>query len=117
MVLQVLADSGEVVDDVDAERLELARVADARELEQLRRVDRAAAEDHLAGLDPLGPDAARDLDPDRARAVEQDAIHERAAADLEVRSLQHRDAGRRGRRCSRRPRWMLRSKAAKPSWR
>ena len=59
VILQVLADARQVVDDVDAERLELAGVADAGELEQLRRVDRAAAEDHLAGLDPLGPDLAR----------------------------------------------------------
>ena len=77
MVLQVLADAREVVHDADAERLELGRVADPGDLQQLRRVDRAAAEDHLARLDPLGPDPARYLDPDRARAVEQDAVDER----------------------------------------
>ena len=116
VVLQVLADAREVVDDVDPERLELARVADAGELQQLRRVDRAAAEDHLAGLDPLRPDPARDLDADRPRAVEEHAIHERAAAHVEVLAVQ---TGCRYARAalSRRPRWMLRSKAAKPSCR
>src|SRR5699024_9543677 len=53
MVLEVLADARQVVDDVDAERLELARVADAGKLEQLWRVDRAAAEDHLVRPDRL----------------------------------------------------------------
>ena len=36
VVLQVLADAGQVVHDLDAERRELGRVADAGELEQLR---------------------------------------------------------------------------------
>ena len=48
MVLQILADAGPVGDDVDAERAQLRRRADARELEKLRRIDRAGAEDHLA---------------------------------------------------------------------
>jgi hypothetical protein len=55
VVLQVLADAGQVVHDVDAERLEVVRVADAGELQQLRRVDRAAAQDHLAGGDGVPP--------------------------------------------------------------
>ena len=86
MVLQVLADAGQVVHDVDAERRELRGVADAGELQQLRRVDRAAAEDHLARADRL----AADLDADGARALEHDAVDERAAAHLEVRALHHR---------------------------
>ena len=55
VVLQVLADPGRSCDDVDAEP---ARGApgrpDAGELQQLRGVDRAAAEDDLAGLDACG---------------------------------------------------------------
>jgi hypothetical protein len=51
VVLQVLADARQVVDDVDADSAELVRVPDTRELEQLRRVDGAAAEDYLARPD------------------------------------------------------------------
>ena len=80
----MLADAGEVVDDVDSELPQLARVADARELQQLRRVDRAATEDHLARLDPLRADTPGDLDADRPRALEENAVHERAAAHVEV---------------------------------
>ena len=72
------------MDDVDSELLQLARVADAGELQQLGRVDRAATEDHLARLDPLRADPPGDLDADGPRAVEENAIHERAAAHLEV---------------------------------
>src|ERR1700740_1108671 len=58
-------------------------VADAGELEELRRVDGAAAEDDLARADDL---AAVDLDADGPRALEHDLGNERPAADLEVRS-------------------------------
>ena len=51
VVLEVLADARQVGDDRDAERREVRRRPDARQLEQLRRVDRAAGEDDLAGLD------------------------------------------------------------------
>ena len=112
----MLADARQVVHDVDPESLELGGVADAGELEQLRRVDRAAAEDHLARLDPLRARPARDLDPDRARAVEQDPVDERAAAHLEVRSVHHRVEVGAG-RAEPATAWMLRSNAAKPSCR
>jgi hypothetical protein len=85
VVLEVLADPRQVVDDVDPERAQLVRVADARELQQLRRVDRAAAEDHLVRADRL----ALHLDADRARPVEDDARDERPRAHLEVRAAQH----------------------------
>jgi len=83
VVLQVLADARQIVDDVHAEGFELGRVADAGELQQLRRVDRAAAEDHLARAKCL----PLDLHPDRARAFEDDALDERARAYLEVRPV------------------------------
>lgn len=44
---QVLARRGQVLDDRDAEASELRGGADARPQEQLRRADRAAAEDDL----------------------------------------------------------------------
>ena len=51
VVLQVLADPGKVVEDRDVERLEFLRIADSGELQQLRGVEGAPAEDDLAGLD------------------------------------------------------------------
>jgi hypothetical protein len=53
VVLHVLADAREVVDDVDAEGAQFLGIADAGELEQLRGVDGAAAEDDLPGTDLL----------------------------------------------------------------
>jgi hypothetical protein len=71
VVLQVLADAGQVLDDLDPERAELGRRPDAGELEQLRRVDRPAAEHDLLGprLARAAP-PARVLDADRTVAVE-----------------------------------------------
>jgi hypothetical protein len=67
------------VDDVDADRASSSAFADARELEELRRVDRAAAEDHLAGATTSVP-AVHDLDADRPRALEETRVTKRAAA-------------------------------------
>src|SRR6202042_178721 len=51
VVLEVLAHSGQVMDDRDAERLQLVGRADARQQQQARRVHRAAAQDQLT-VDP-----------------------------------------------------------------
>ena len=48
MILQVLADAGQRHRDLDAVRAQLLGIADAREHQQLRRVDHAAAEQDLA---------------------------------------------------------------------
>src|SRR5262249_33979375 len=53
-VLEVLADAGEVDDDLDAVALELGARTDAGEHQELRAVEDAAAEDDLAP----GPDDA-----------------------------------------------------------
>ena len=91
VVLEVRADAGQVRHHVDPERLERGCVTDARELQQLRRVERAAREDDLTGEDPLDPASATgDLDPDRPRSLEQDPRHERAGAHLEVRPTHDR---------------------------
>ena len=47
VVAQVLANSGQVVLHRDAERLQECRRTDARDLQELRRVHRAAAQDQL----------------------------------------------------------------------
>jgi hypothetical protein len=57
VVLKVLADARKPVDDIDADRPQVRGLADSRQLEELRRVDRASAEDHLTARDPLNPPA------------------------------------------------------------
>src|SRR6266702_5409945 len=58
----------------------------------MRRADRAGREDHLARrVGPLDRTAgARELDTDRARAVEQDAVHQRLGDEFEIGALQGR---------------------------
>ena len=78
VVLQVLADTRQVVYHVDAERLQFACVADAGQLQQLRAVDGAAAQDDLGGFDALGcAEPVPIVDPDRALALEHDPLDER----------------------------------------
>ena len=48
MVLQILADAGQRVHDLPAERGDDVRAADARQFQQLRRADRAGGQDDLA---------------------------------------------------------------------
>ena len=68
VVLEVLAHTREVVDDWDAEGTQLIGVADAGQLQRLRCVDRAAAQDHLAAEDaPALPRAVRVVHSHRAR--------------------------------------------------
>ena len=91
VVLQVLADARQVVDDVDAERLQLGGVADAGQLQQLRRVDRAAADDDLVGVRPPGRPAAEvERDARRPRAVEHQPAHERVGLHGQVRPVHDR---------------------------
>src|SRR5262245_57297071 len=47
MVAEVFADRRQIVNDLDAETLEQAATADAGELQEARRIDGAAADDHL----------------------------------------------------------------------
>ena len=75
MVLQVRADAGQVVRDADAERAQLIGRADAGQHQQLRRVDRAAAEDHFARLGARQAAAMAIVDADaRARRSMQHAL-------------------------------------------
>ena len=97
VVVQVLADAGQVRDDVDAERAQVIRRPDPREQEELRRPDRPAAHDDLLGLRALDAAVLRPLDADAARAVEQQAPRDRAGDQLEVRvGLDRTDVRRRG---------------------
>ena len=51
MVLQVLADTGQVAHDRDAVPAQQRRRADARQLQQLRRLDRAGFKQDVAVLE------------------------------------------------------------------
>ena len=91
VVLEVLAHAGRVVHDVDAEAAEQRLVTDAGELEQLRGVDRAAAEDDLAGVDACAlPAAAAVVDADRALALEPHLGGDREGLDVEVLAVPDR---------------------------
>ena len=74
VVLEVLADGRQVVHDVDPQSPQLAGVTDPRELEDLRRVDRAAAEDDLVRVDSLDLATVHGLDADRPCPVEEHAV-------------------------------------------
>src|SRR5262252_3127764 len=78
--------------DRDPDPAQMVGIADAGELQEMRRADRAAGQDDLAGrvgaLDCAV--VARELDADRTAAVEQHAASQRARHDLQVGPLQRR---------------------------
>ena len=85
MVLKILSDTRQVVDGLDAEPAQALAVPDPRELEDLGRVDRAAAQDHLPrGADRLALAVLRVLHPDCPLPLEQDPGGERLGQDGEV---------------------------------
>ena len=55
VVLQIRADAGKIVDDLDAVLAQVALGSDTGKLQQVRRVERAAADDHFA----VRPDSTR----------------------------------------------------------
>ena len=98
MVVQVAPDAGQVGDDVDAEPPELLGRTDAREQQQLRRLDRAAADDHLAlGADLRDGAVADDLDADAPPTLEQQPLRAGSRQHGEVgRTRDRRQEGGRG---------------------
>ncbi len=91
VVLQVLADAGQIVHHVYAVLLQQRAGADAGKLQQLRRVDRAARQQHLASRTHLANGAVlAELDADRALAFGQDAMRQSADFHLQVGPVQHR---------------------------
>ena len=96
VVLEVLADRQVVEGTRSCTAANIGRRADAGELQELRRVVGAGAEDHLAlGADRLERAVADRLDADRARALEEDPVHARVGEHLDVAALDRRVAGRR----------------------
>ncbi len=84
MVVQVLADTGQVGDDVDPERAQVLRRPDPREQEKLRRSDGSSAHDDVRRVGALDPVAFRPLHADAPRAVEQQAPRRGADDEPEV---------------------------------
>ena len=85
MVLQVLADPGQVVAQLDAEGLELVLITDAGEQQQLRRTEGTGTEDHfLGGMADLLDAIDLVLHPDRGLAGEHQAGDEGAAFHHQV---------------------------------
>src|SRR5271166_1992724 len=88
MVLQVLADARPVGDDLDPECAELRRPTDPGKLQELRRIDRPAAQDNLAPR--AGPElapVAPVMDTGGAASLEGDARRQRMGEHPEVAAL------------------------------
>src|SRR6202041_3946116 len=69
----------------DADRLQVRARADAGNLQHMRRVDRAAAEDYLARREFLPVDAAlAERDAGAALALEEQPGHDRIGLDLAI---------------------------------
>ena len=82
VVLEIAADAGKLGNDLDAVRFQMRGVADPRELQQARRLDRAGAQDDLArsadGRSILKDDACR------ATALERHFRDARFGHDLQI---------------------------------
>ena len=91
VVLQVLTDPLEIVHHVDAEVGEFLARPDAGELQQLRRVDGPAADDHFASRPHLVAQVVAPVaHAHRAPALEQDARGQRVRAHLQIGAVQRR---------------------------
>src|SRR6476660_1480804 len=94
MALHILADARQRMHDRHAYISKMIRVADTRQLQDMRGADRAGREDHLAAcIGPLNRSAgtaARELDADRTAAVKYDAMDQSMGHQLQVRTLQRR---------------------------
>src|SRR6202022_2708788 len=101
MVPPPLADAGESVPHLDAERPQQIRRSDARQLQELRRVVGAAGEDHFLVGAHFGRSAAlAALDvshADRALALEHDSRRMRVRPHMDIRPF-HRGTQKGGRR-------------------
>jgi len=84
MVLQPNAD-GQIVTHRNLQRRQLIRRSDPREHQQLRGIIGASRHNHFAGgSDLLEKPVARDLDPCRSVAIEQNSRGESVSDHLEI---------------------------------
>ena len=99
MVLQVLSDAGQMMHGGNAVPCQRSAVADAGEHQQLRGLECAGRDDHLApGAELLQFLALAVFDADRALAFEQDAGGVRGGLDAQIAAAAHMrmDIGARG---------------------
>ena len=90
MVLQVLSDARQMMHAGDAVLAKRCAVADAGQHQQLRRLERAGGNDHLAPrADLLQLLALAIFDADRALALEQDARRLRLGFDAQIGAAAH----------------------------
>ena len=87
MVVQVLADAGEVDGDLQPDPRQHGGRPDAGEHQQLRRLDRACAEHDLLFGAHLSP---ADVDPDAPAALEDEPADAGPGQHGQVRRVQHR---------------------------
>ena len=87
VVVQVLADAGEVDGDLEPDPRQRGGRPDAGEHQQLRRLDRACAEHDLLLGAHLSP---ADVDPDTPTALEDEPADARSGQHGQVRRVQHR---------------------------
>jgi hypothetical protein len=74
MILQIRADAGRIVDHGNPVLRQQAAGPDARQLEQLRRIDRAGGQNNFAfGVQNSFHAITQDLNPGRTLTREQDA--------------------------------------------
>ena len=91
MVLQILPDAGQIMHHVDPVPRQLRPRPDARQLEQMRRFDRARRQNHLArGTDFVHPAVLLVGDANRPAPLQQHARHQRPCRHLEIGPLQSR---------------------------
>ncbi len=91
VVLQVLADAGQVVQRLDPHSGQLVGRPHAREQQQLGRVEGPAAEDHLArGHGPPDFAVLPVLDADRPALLDQHPVAQRPDFHREIRPAEHR---------------------------
>src|SRR6478752_1523902 len=89
MVLQILANAGQVLDDVDSKAAKRLRLPNAREHQKLRAIDGARGKDHfLVGSDVLHRAIFVDLDADTTCAFEVQLHHAGVEQQSEVRPQQ-----------------------------
>ena len=91
VVLQIVADAGRVEHDLDAVLLQQVRRPDAGELQQLRRVVRAAGnQDFLARPRRAHAAVLPVFDRRGAAALEQDALRQRRGLDMQIAAVLRR---------------------------
>ncbi len=99
VVLQVLADTRQVADHLDALAIQVLRRTDPRQQQELGRIDGAGSDDHLAhGGQLLGAALARDLDAGRSPGLHQHPAGQGAGDHRQVGPMGHRlqEGARRG---------------------